>query len=299
VNTTAGRPAQPPDFNLEAPAKVNLFLEVLGKRDDGYHRIETVMQAVDLCDTLEFWEGAPGQFSISVSGGPAPADETNLALRAARLLSAESGTGKGVHIHVHKRIPLGGGLGGGSSDAAAALRALNDLWKLACHREDLEALGTRLGSDVNFFLSGGAAICRGRGELVEPIIVSTPITYLLHVPQLQVATRDIYARLRMPLTGKPRMCTNICGALEHGDLEGVGAELYNRLEGPAFEAYPRLADAKRRMGARGAPGTLLSGSGSTVFAISDPGAAECLEAGLKGELRSGVLLAAKPISSWR
>ncbi len=292
------RPSGPPELGLDAPAKINLFLEVLGKREDGYHEIETVMQAVGLSDRLEFWRRPAGEFSISVAGGPAPADEDNLALRAARLLARESGEQEGIHIHLEKRIPVGGGLGGGSSDAAAALRGLDRLWGLGARREDLANIGSKLGSDVNFFLSGGTAVCRGRGELVEPLEVHHAINVLLYIPQRQVATRDIYARLRMPLTSGRRSCHTITKALKQGAFEDGGRELFNRLEEPVFELYPDLAAARSVLTGEGALGTLLSGSGSTVFVLTTPEAADGLKAELEEKLRSGVILAVGSVASW-
>jgi 4-diphosphocytidyl-2-C-methyl-D-erythritol kinase len=270
MSPASSRPAGPPDQVLEAPAKVNLFLEVLGRRDDGYHEIETVMQSVDLSDRLEFWTRPAGEHSLSVSGRLCPADGSNLVLRAAGLLAAAGGARSGAHIHLDKRIPVGGGMGGGSSDAAAALRGLDRLWGLGSRPEDLGALGARLGSDVNFFLYGGLAVCRGRGERVEPLKAYYPLRYRLRVPQLQVATRDIYARLGMRLTTPRRGCTTILEALGRGDWVGVGRELYNALEAPAFQAYPELAAAKRELAGPGVLGTLLCGSGSVVFAMTPP-----------------------------
>lgn len=292
------RPSGAPDLGLDAPAKINLFLEVLGKREDGYHEIETVMQAVGLADRLELWQRPAGEFSISVAGGPAPADEDNLALRAARLLARESGAQEGVHIHLDKRIPVGGGLGGGSSDAAAALRGLDRLWRLGARREDLANIGAELGSDVNFFLSGGTAVCRGRGELVEPLEVQHAMNVLLYIPQRQVATRDIYARLRMPLTNRRRSCHTILKALKEGAFENCGRELFNRLEEPVFELYPDLAAARDVLTGEGALGTLLSGSGSTIFVLTSSEAADGLKAELEEKLRSGVILAVGSVASW-
>ena len=296
MSPPAGCPASPPELSLLAPAKVNLFLEVLARRADGYHEIETVMQTVDLCDRLDFWEAPPGVFTVSVSGRPgAPADETNLALRAARMLAAEAGAARGAHLHIDKRIPTGGGLGGGSSDAAAALRGLSRLWGLAAAARDLEPLGARLGSDVNFFLTGGLALCRGRGELVEPVPAATPFWYLMFVPQLQVLTRDIYSALIMPLTATRRRASSVLEAISRADWPRVGPELFNRLEEAAFRLHPQLAEAKELMRGGGSAGALLSGSGATVYALADPDGVESLRARLVGNLRSGAVLACGPV----
>jgi len=299
VNPPASRPAGAPDLAVEAPAKLNLFLEVIGKRADGFHEIETVMQAIDLCDRVEFWKRAPGKFSMSSSGIAVPLDEDNLVMRAARLMADAFAGNSGAHLHLEKRIPIGGGLGGGSSDAAAVLRGLDRLWQLDADLPDLERLGSRIGSDVNFFLYGGLALCRGRGELVEPLTAYSPVRYVLHVPQVQSLTKDIYARLRMPLTAGRRACTSICEALERGNAGAVGCELFNRLEEPAFELYPDLADAKAALAEAGALGSLLSGSGSTVYAAAAPEAAAGLVAALEPRLGTGSMAVAGPVSRWR
>ncbi len=289
------RPAARPDASCTAPAKVNLFLEVLSRRDDGYHEIETVMQAVDLCDRLEFTRCPRDQFTISVEGGQAPADESNLALRAARLLASHGAAREGVHIDLRKRIPSGGGLGGGSSDAAATLRALNSLWELNASLEDLCALGAQLGSDVNFFLYGGTALCSGRGEVVHPLQVYNPTKYLLFVPQLHVSTRDIYARLRMPLTTPTKRSTNIIEAMTREDWPAVGREIFNRLEEPAYAAYPQLAAVRQALVSEDSWGPMLSGSGCALFLMAMPENADGLAVRLEDRVSSGVFLTASPL----
>ena len=298
MTAAADRPGSAPDLVMQAPAKVNLFLEVLGRRDDGFHELETVMQAIDLCDTIEFWNRPGRQFTISVSGGEAPADESNLALRAAKTLAEASGSPSGVHLHIEKRIPAGGGLGGGSSDAATTLRGLNRLWSLGISKPDLEQLGAGLGSDVNFFLTGGMAVCRGRGEIVEALPLNYPVRYILNIPQLHVSTKDIYASLGIRLTDPPNSCTSLIEAVAQGDLRVASDRLFNRLEEPVFEAHPELAAAKKRLAETGVWGALLSGSGATVYAVVDPGKIEGLGGKLRKQVRSGALIEAGPLKGW-
>lgn len=297
---SAPRPDSPPDLALDAPGKINLFLEVLGRRPDGFHEIETVMQAVDLADRLEFWRRPGGGMTISISGGEAPADESNLALRAARLLAAESGAGRagGAHIHIEKRVPVGGGMGGGSSDAAAALRGLNRLWGLRAGADDLGRLAARLGSDVNFFLRGGLAVCRGRGEIVEPLPGAVRAGFLLHFPGTGTSTREVYSRLRFPLTDSRRSYTALLEGLFREDLAAAGRDLFNRLEAPAFEVCPQLADAKRTLKESLPFGALLSGSGSTIFGLAAPGDLDGLARSLSEKLRQGSLRPARPAARW-
>jgi len=292
-------PAGPPDLELAAPAKLNLFLEVLGRRPDGYHQIETVMLAVDLADRVRFWQRPAGELSISVSGGEAPADEGNLALRAARAVQAASGRREGLHLHIDKHIPAGGGLGGGSSDAAAVLRGLSRLWRLGARPGDLEALGATLGSDVNFFLRGGLAVCTGRGEEVAPLLTPVRAGFVLHLPGIHAATREAYARVRIPLTADRRSGRNLLEAVARDDLTAAGRELFNRLEEPVFESCPALAAAKERL--RKPPralGALLSGSGSTIYALAAPGDVDGLTRELSRDLRRESLRVVRPVSGW-
>jgi len=291
-------PAGPPDLALEAPAKVNLFLEIFARRPDGYHEIETVMQTVDLADQVSFWRRPAGEWTISISGGEAPADQSNLALRAAAAILKQSGRREGLHLHIAKHIPTGAGLGGGSSDAAAALRGLNQLWKLGARPADLESLGAALGSDVNFFLHGGLAVCRGRGEEVEPLAASCPAGFVLHFPGLHLATREAYARVRIPLTGERRTCNNLLERLRRDDLKGAGRELFNRFEETVLDDNPRLAAAKERLSSSRALGALLSGSGSTIYALAAPGDLDGLTRELSKTLRRESLRPVRPVGSW-
>lgn len=276
----APRPAEPPDLALDAPAKINLFLEVLGRRPDGYHEIETVMLAVSLADRVEFWRRPGAATTLSVSGPEAagvPADGSNLAARAAELLRAEGGArAAGLHLHVEKHVPAGGGLGGGSSDAAAVLRGLNRLWGLGARREDLAAAAARLGSDVAFFLHGGLAVCRGRGERVEPVELPAAAAagapeIVLFVPPVRTSTRRVYAEAETGLTNPRRACNSLLRALRREDWSVAGQELFNRLEEPVYRARPELAAARERMAQELSLGVLLSGSGSCIYGLAAPG----------------------------
>ena len=177
-----------------APAKLNLHLEILGKRADGYHALETVMLPIDLFDTIEA-RRTSGDIALSIENGSVPADASNLVWKAAALLQATSQTLVGASIRLTKRIPSEAGLGGGSSDAALTLRLLNDLWDLYYPIEHLSKLANELGSDVGFFLHDSAALCTGRGEIVEPIPVAETLHFVLVKPDVGASTAKVFAAL--------------------------------------------------------------------------------------------------------
>jgi 4-diphosphocytidyl-2-C-methyl-D-erythritol kinase len=240
-----------------APAKINLYLHILGRRPDGFHELETLMAPISLADTLDL-ELAPGGIEFSCSD-PSLADaKENLVARAARLFLDEFKLETGVRIHLEKRIPVGAGLGGGSSDAAATLLALRELTGMNCPDEKLTELAARLGSDIPFFIYGLPAVCRGRGEIVEPIALRNNFQGLLVHPGFGVSTPWAYKTYAQnPQRGDPGR-----------NFDGV--ILRNDLEPPAFSKYPWLPTVTSWF--REQPGvldSLMSGSGSSVFALTD------------------------------
>jgi 4-diphosphocytidyl-2-C-methyl-D-erythritol kinase len=250
---------------VPAYAKINLALYVLGRRRDGYHEIATVLQAVDLCDQLEFAEAAEGA-RLECSDPTLPVDSSNLVIQAARILEVESGRSLPVHIRLRKEIPIGAGLGGGSSDAAATLWALNRRFRLGMASDRLGELAAELGSDVPFFLGAGQALARGRGErLVE---LEWPLDYhvLIAYPQLPLTAADGYARAQIRLTnplGDGRF--QRCLAPEEF-LDWIGSQT-NDLAAGVSEAHPIVARGIEAMRALGAFHTAMSGSGSAVFGL--------------------------------
>lgn len=258
-------PAPANTIRLSAPAKVNLFLEVLGKRPDGYHEIATLMLAIDLADTLEITPATSGRLSLTCDDPALTIGPENLVNKAVQLLRRETGCSAGASIRLTKRIPWAAGLGGGSSDAAATLIGLNELWQLGISRADLSRLGTELGSDVPFFLNGPAAWCTGRGEVVSPVEIGKALDLVLVKPAEGLATADVYRRLKLPATAASGFAAR--AALTAGDVEALGKALFNRLEEPAFELSPAVADRRRRLQGMGTSGTLMSGSGSCLFAL--------------------------------
>lgn len=185
-------------IRLRAPAKLNLYLRVVGKRPDGYHELETVFERIDLADELTF-EPEPHGLRLTCDDPALPCDETNLVLQAARLLQRASGVRRSAHFHLTKRIPIAAGLGGGSSDAAATLRGLNTLWQLGWDRARLMELAAQVGSDAPFFLLDSPwAIGRGRGEVLEPVPAAASLLHVVVVPEERLSTREVFESLDSP-----------------------------------------------------------------------------------------------------
>lgn len=268
-------------MRLYAPAKINWTLEVLGPRPDGYHEVRTVLQTIALWDVLEL-EPAPVGERLEVEGAY-EAGEDDLVLRAARLLREGSGCPHGVRLRLRKEIPAAAGLGGGSSDAAAALRGLDLLWGLGYGREGLAPLAARLGSDVPFFLYGGTALARGRGEEVIPLPDAPERWLLLVVPpfHLPEKTRRMYRSLSpADFTDGSRSA-----ALAEALRQGAPIEddvLHNAFQGAAYRLFPGLAAYREALLAAGAQRVHLAGSGPALFALAgDRAAAEALERALR------------------
>lgn len=268
---------QAPIMELKAYAKINWDLIVMGKRSDGFHGLDTVMVNVSLFDTLSFEPSERIEFSCSDAS--LPVDDSNLVVKAARLLAKASGVSAGAKIHLEKKIPSGGGMGGGSSDAACALQGLNTLWKLDWPVKRLHNLAAEIGSDVSFFLYGGWCRCLGRGEIVEPIpdSVSWPsISILLVLPALHVSTPLAYKALQAPpWDGKKgvRGLTDVKRQLEcvvtkiHKEQNGVSLGLKNDLTNAARQVEPRLVGLQNILDELYPDRWLMSGSGAVHFVI--------------------------------
>lgn len=255
---------------VRTPAKVNLFLEVLRRRPDGYHDLATLMVTVGLYDTLEFRESASGEVRLECDRFGLSTGPDNLVCRAARLLRDRLGVRQGVQVRLTKRIPMAAGLAGGSSDAAATLTGLNRLWRLGLGAQQLSALGAELGSDVSFFFHGPAAWCTGRGEVIEPMRLGRPLDLVLVCPEAGLSTAKVFQTLtppEVPVDGAP-----VRRAAESGDIEGLGKRLFNRLEEPAMRLCPEVAGWRERLARLSPAGARMSGSGSTVFALANDAA---------------------------
>lgn len=263
-------------ITLPSYAKINWTLEILGKRPDGYHELRTLLQTVSVADTLRFTKLEQG-IKVHCDHPEVPTDERNLVHQAARLLNEYTGIERGVRIEIKKRIPTAAGLGGGSSNAAVTLLALRKLWEVEIPPRDLFALGSRLGADVPFFFMGGTCLGVGRGDEIYPVAEIASDFLLLVNAGILVPTREVYANLPPELTnptGLVKMPLSLEVAYLHEAAreraqENLGNQLHNDLEIPVLPRYPRLREVQGELREYGARGTLLSGSGSTVFAIFD------------------------------
>lgn len=256
-------------LTLFSPIKVNLYLRITGKRPDGYHDLETVMAPLDFGDTLTF-EPAGRGITMSCDNPALPTDDTNLVVRAAKKLAGCFGVTKGAHITLTKRAPLAAGVGGGSSNAAYTLLGLNTLWNLNATEAQLHEIAASLGSDINFFLTGQTALCRGRGEQVQPVAFGLKACVLLVNPGFGISTKWAYeswAKSVNRLTVRPPDVTLLLRALKENDLAGATGALYNSLEAPSVGKFPVLELLKASMRRQGAAGALMSGSGASVFGL--------------------------------
>ncbi|MFS0725082.1 4-(cytidine 5'-diphospho)-2-C-methyl-D-erythritol kinase [Paenibacillus sp. 1P07SE] len=251
----------------KAPAKINLMLDVLRKREDGFHEVEMIMTMVDLADRLEMEELSRNTIVISSQAGYIPLDEKNLAFQAAKLIKERYKVDKGVYIHLDKKIPVAAGLAGGSSDAAAALRGLNRLWGLQIPLDELSRLGAELGSDVPFCVTGGTAIARGRGEQLEQISGPPQCWVILAKPPINVSTADVYGRFRLNQVERHPSTQAMAAELAAGSFSGMCQQLGNVLESVTLKLYPEVEQLKESMCKLGAEGVLMSGSGPTVFGL--------------------------------
>jgi 4-diphosphocytidyl-2-C-methyl-D-erythritol kinase len=255
-------------LRMAAHAKVNVFLRVLGRRDDGYHDVETLVLPISLEDDVTV-ESAD-ELTLSLEGPAAdgiPADDTNIALRAARALAAEAGGARppGARISIHKRIPVAAGLGGGSADAAATFRLLDELWEREMGRDGLARLAADVGSDVPGLLLGEPAYVRGRGEIVEPVLLQAT-TWVVKPFAFGVSSADAYAWWDERAATGPDPGALIAAA-EAGNDELLGSAVYNDLQGPVAARHPEIADTVAAFTEAGARGALMSGSGPTVVAL--------------------------------
>ncbi|MEW6726071.1 4-(cytidine 5'-diphospho)-2-C-methyl-D-erythritol kinase [Desulforudis sp. 1088] len=251
---------------VEAHAKINLSLDVVGVLPDGYHRLETVMQRLALHDILEF---APldEEIVLVADGAEVPAGEDNLVVKAARLLARTTGCRLGARILLEKRIPVSAGLGGGSADAAATLAGLNRLWRLGLEMGQLLGLASGLGADVPFCLAGRTAFAEGKGDVLTELAALPAAGVLLVKPPFGVSTTQVYAAYDSGPRERLSDARRMVEAVESGSLERVAACLGNDLEQVTLTRYPELAAIKRRILATGALGALMAGSGPTVFGL--------------------------------
>ncbi len=250
---------------VSAHAKINLTLEVVGKRSDGYHDIASVIQSIALSDTITLTRAKELDFTCDVPGLD---NDSNLALRAAQLLRKESGVDCGARITLEKTIPEAAGLGGGSSDAAAVLRGLNALWHLGLTQEELQGLGTRLGSDVPYFILGGTVLVEGRGEVLTQLPALQERWLVLVSPDLRIENKTamMYSKLSADSYSSGEATRELAGILQRGG--GVEpCRLFNAFEQVGHEVFPSLERYRRRFLEAGASSVHLSGSGPSIYAF--------------------------------
>lgn len=251
---------------IKAPAKINLALDTLYKREDNYHEVEMVMTTVDLADYITVTPLEKNEIKIKSNEFTMPLNDKNLAYQAAKLFKDHFNIDKGVEIYIKKSIPVAAGLAGGSSNAAATLKALKELWQVDCTIDELAKLGEILGSDVPFCVYGGTALATGRGEKIQRIPSPPKCWVILIKPRIGVSTKEIYEAL----DAKNIEHLDIEGMLEcinHKDYKGICNRLGNSLESVTLERYPVVAEIKNKLIQFGADAVLMSGSGPTVFAL--------------------------------
>jgi 4-diphosphocytidyl-2-C-methyl-D-erythritol kinase len=254
------------ELQLSSPAKVNLLLRIVGKRDDGYHDIETVLQTIELSDQVRL-RRAGHEIALTCDDPPLPPDRTNLAHRAASILLAHANTHCGIHIHLQKRIPVGAGLGGGSSNAATVLVGLTHLLDLSIPRSELIELAGTIGSDVPFFIEGGTTWATGRGDILHPLPSPPPLWLVIVYPGYPISSGWAYRMVRKVSEKLPLLYREVRDAFEGGDVTEIGTLLMNDFEPVVYEHYPALAALKGDLTGQGAVAACLSGSGSSLFAL--------------------------------
>ena len=266
----------------KAPAKINLSLDVLRKRDDGYHDVEMIMTTIDLSDRIELYTLERDEIKVSLESRYVPNDERNLAYKAARVFKDKYNITQGVYIKMDKNIPVSAGLGGGSSDAAAVLRGLNRLWSLRIPMEELALLGLTIGSDVPFCVMNTTALVRGRGEIIEKLPPPPPCWVILAKPNIGVSTKTIFQRIILEDMLHPNT-DEIIKALKDSNLDRLSQNLGNVLEDVTLNLYPEVQIIKDRMNEAGASSVLMSGSGPTVYSLVEhESTAQRIYNGLRG-----------------
>lgn len=259
-------------MKISANAKINLSLDVLGTRPDGYHEVCMIMQSVDLHDTLEIKENSTSSIILTCDNNALPCDDTNLIVRAAKALMSEVGASDGIDINLSKVIPMAAGLAGGSADAAAALVGINKLMGYGLSVDRLKDIGAKLGADIPFCIQGGTCMAEGIGERLTPI-ASMPDCYIVLIkPPMDVSTKYVYDNLSTDTAPHPDVY-GMKSFIENKDLNGISSSLGNILESVTVKKYPEISNITKRLKQLGANGALMSGSGPSVFGLFDDEAA--------------------------
>ena len=257
------------EFQIQCPAKINLSLDVVSRRPDGYHNLKMIMHEIGLYDTLTFSVSQNDKTEIKLTSDSKymPTDENNLVFRAAELFFSKTGITATARIHICKKIPMGAGLGGGSTDAAGTLTALNKLYGNPLTLDELSVLAKSLGADVPFFLHGGCMLAEGIGEILSPVAPLKNAYIVLAKPPIHISTPWVYKNLVLDESIKHPNTNNVIVALETGDFDMLAESAGNVLETVTAREYPEIENYKKIMMNHGATYSLMSGSGSSVFGI--------------------------------
>ena len=255
-------------LTLPAFAKINLGLRVLGRRPDGYHEIRTLFQTISLHDTLSFETAPGGRLELTCTDPSIPTDETNLVVRAAGALRERFGVTASARVRLEKVIPAGGGLGGGSSDAAVTLAALAVLWGVETDAGELAEIGARLGADVPFFLTGGTAAGKGTGADIQPLPDAPKMHLCVVTPGVHVSTAEAYKALGARALTKPDVAANLSVSRAEAEFSDSSCDVWsNDFEAVVVRLYPEVGRAREALKQTGARRVMLSGSGSSVFGV--------------------------------
>lgn len=251
----------------KAYAKINLGLDVLRRRADGYHDVKMIMQTVDICDDLTFEKSKAPGIRLEIAGCDLPADGDNLVCRAAALILEAGAIAEGVRVTLQKRIPIAAGMAGGSADAAAALRGLNKLFGLGYSLQELQEFGVKLGADIPYCIAGGTMLSEGIGEILTPLSPPPACHLVVVKPDIDVSTAYVYGNLKVDSLPFHPDIDGMAAALAQGNLKGITDRMGNVLETVTEKAYPIIVDIKKQMRKLGAENALMSGSGPTVFGV--------------------------------
>ena len=253
-------------LEIKAYAKINLGLDVVRRLENGYHEVKMVMQTVGIYDVLTFEKAAEG-IVITTDSGEVPTDENNLIYKAARLMKERYAVAEGVHIHLQKNIPIAAGMAGGSTDAAATLKGMNELFELGVGLQELMEIGIKIGADVPYCVMGGTALAEGIGEKLTALKTAPDCFVLVAKPDINVSTKFVYEHLDAEGVAKHPDIDGMVEAIEQGSLQGILDRMENVLESVTIPVHPIIDTIKSRMKELGAANSLMSGSGPTVFGL--------------------------------
>ena len=255
------------DISVKALAKINLGLDVVRRREDGYHEVRMIMQTIHLFDRLEISKNTSGQITMETNLAFLPTNENNLVYKAAKLLTDEFGIKDGVHVWLHKHIPVAAGMAGGSTDAAAVLYGMNRIFDLGLSKEELMERGVKIGADVPYCVMRGTALAEGIGEKLTKLPPMMKCPVLIAKPQINVSTKFVYENLKLDADTEHPDIDRLVADIREKNLTKIAADMGNVLETVTIPAYPVIADIKENMLQNGAVNAMMSGSGPTVFGL--------------------------------